>query len=100
MIQRAKLRLLLDDRRIDVDRYVLEQLTAGNEPSAAAIRAIVRQAQARTLEKLRTVLSAEQLRRLKVSGGASALTDTAAGILVRIGPADGYCDATGKCVAL
>jgi hypothetical protein len=98
--QRARLRLVLDEQRVNVDRYIAEQLSAGKEPSAKAIQAIVARAQADTLAKLRTLLSARQWRRLQDSGGASTLTETGGGILIRIRPGDGYCDTTGKCVAL
>jgi parvulin-like peptidyl-prolyl isomerase len=98
--QRARLRLVLDEQRVNVDRYIAEQLSAGKDPSAKAIQAIVARAQADTLAKLRTLLSAGQWRRLQDSGGASTLTETGEGILIRIRPGDGYCDTTGKCVAL
>src|ERR1700734_2377989 len=93
--QRARLRLVLDEQRVDVDRYIAEQLSAGKEPSGKAIQAIVARSQADTLGKLRTLLSAGQWRRLQDSGGASTLTDTGEGILIRMRPGDGYCDATG-----
>lgn len=93
-----QLRVILDQQRLKLDEFLRDQERSGQKPTVEAVMAVRQRLQEQSLNKLRSILTPEQLQRLAALGGSAQLAGPSDGLYVRAEPRGAYCDATGKCI--